>query len=448
MWVGIDDTDSPRGGCTTFVLTEVIRAAQAAGFDLVGEPRLVRLNPNIPYKTRGNAALAARFGHGRGRRRKVGAWKDEPVWSFEGGRPLAPTERETLVDRAWEAVLRNSEVGAPGTDPVLVASPRALPSELYRAAVSRLVDPGPLERRLRDLGATVRATGDRGGVVGASSAIAWPGRRATWELLSYRERRRWGSRRTISAESVRVAETRFPTLFLCHDDRTRRLMVAPHTACPILFGLRSTRRTALPGAAALVWAEPVERWLEFRTNQATGDHLVRRWASDLRSYDSAWFPARVRGVPEVLRGGHVRLDVVDLHGTRVRCVAFEPTKTLPRAAALLRDGDRVDVWGGLGADPTFRLEGFRVVHLVADSGPVKPPRCPTCGRSARSLGRTRGYRCPGCRRRFPPERAEGRPRPASLAGEFHPTPSARRHLHPLPGVFRAGPLVPTGSVTA
>ena len=49
LHIGIDDTDSIHGGCTTWVATEVIK--ELSEFDLIGHPRLVRLNPNVPWKT-------------------------------------------------------------------------------------------------------------------------------------------------------------------------------------------------------------------------------------------------------------------------------------------------------------------------------------------------------------------------------------------------------------
>ena len=55
LHIGIDDTDSVKGGCTTWLATEII--AELPEFDLIGPPRLVRLNPNVPWKTRGNGAV-------------------------------------------------------------------------------------------------------------------------------------------------------------------------------------------------------------------------------------------------------------------------------------------------------------------------------------------------------------------------------------------------------
>src|SRR3989304_1119474 len=71
LYLGVDDTDSLRGMCTTFLATELVRALPK--WDLIGFPRLVRLNPNIPWKTRGNGAICLRLGQGPGRGARGGA---------------------------------------------------------------------------------------------------------------------------------------------------------------------------------------------------------------------------------------------------------------------------------------------------------------------------------------------------------------------------------------
>jgi tRNA(Ile2)-agmatinylcytidine synthase len=432
IWIGIDDTDSPRGGCTTWVLTELLALARDEGVDLIGEPRLVRLNPNIPWKTRGNAALAARFGRGRGRRRRIGVANGRPLWSFPTGGPLPAAQEQEFIGRAWACVLAGSRRGEPRTDPALVAVPRKLPARLYYRAVREIVPVEATRRYLTSVGAVVHAEGDGRGLVGASAAVAWPGRRVTWELIAYRPVAREGARRRVDVDSVRAAAQHHPGLFLCLDPRTRRLLVTPHTPCPILFGLRGVRRGSPLDARREVRSEPVDRWVLFRTNQATGDHLVRRVAREIVAYQSGRLEGTVASLPRVVRGGHVRLRLVDPEGTAIDTIAFEPTKTLPRIAQRLTPGDRVEVWGSRGEDPVLKMEGLRVLALVPRWSPTRPPLCPDCHRTTRSLGTARGYRCPRCRRRLPPEaaRRERRPTPIAL-GVYHPTPSARRHLAPL-----------------
>ncbi|HYA10418.1 MAG TPA: DUF1743 domain-containing protein, partial [Thermoplasmata archaeon] len=298
-------------------------------------------------------------------------------------------------------------------------------------AVRERLTVGPVEHRLRRAGARLRTRSGRRGIIGAAAAIAWPARRVTWELIAYREPARVGTPRVVDRPSVVAAQRRHPELFLCDDPRTRRLLVAPHTGCPILFGLRGTSPSAPAAAFRHVVSEPVERWMLFRTNQATGDHLVPRPAAELRGYRSASVQGTVDGPVTVLPGGHVRFRLRDLRGGPLACVAFEPTKTLPDVARGLVAGDRLRVWGSRGSSGAMHLEGIEVVRL-ARSGTWTPPRCEKCRHRARSLGTGRGWRCDRCGARLPPEAARwAEARRSVTVGTYHPTPSARRHLAPL-----------------
>ena len=199
MWLGVDDTDGPSGGCTTFVLTEIVDAAQHLGFDLIGDPRLVRLNPNVPWKTRGNGALAARFGHGRGRRRKVGEIAGRPVGVTRGADPWAPPNVDDFSKPPGRRCSRPARPTRGATRPL---SPRT--NRFGRPFTARPFRRWcPFRTRPRCCGtprAQVRTDGSRRGIVGAGAALSWPGRTSTWELLAYRGPNRVGSRREVDPE--------------------------------------------------------------------------------------------------------------------------------------------------------------------------------------------------------------------------------------------------------
>src|SRR3989304_72841 len=95
LYLGVDDTDSLRGMCTTFLATELVRALPK--WDLIGFPRLVRLNPNIPWKTRGNGAIFLRLGKGQGRRSRVGMIDGRDVWAHERGASPPPSEEVARI---------------------------------------------------------------------------------------------------------------------------------------------------------------------------------------------------------------------------------------------------------------------------------------------------------------------------------------------------------------
>ena len=58
--IGMDDTDSKSGMCTTYIGALVADKLKDLGIALCDLPFLIRLNPNWPLKTRGNCAVAIR----------------------------------------------------------------------------------------------------------------------------------------------------------------------------------------------------------------------------------------------------------------------------------------------------------------------------------------------------------------------------------------------------
>ena len=63
MHIGFDDTDSTRQGCTTYVAALLVAELEKLNAKFLDYPRLVRLNPNVPWKTRGNGALCLTIEH-------------------------------------------------------------------------------------------------------------------------------------------------------------------------------------------------------------------------------------------------------------------------------------------------------------------------------------------------------------------------------------------------
>jgi len=61
LHIAFDDTDSRAGRCTTHLAFRVAAELEKTmGAEFVDFPLLIRLNPNIPWKTRGNGAVCLR----------------------------------------------------------------------------------------------------------------------------------------------------------------------------------------------------------------------------------------------------------------------------------------------------------------------------------------------------------------------------------------------------
>ncbi len=372
-WVGLDDTDSLAGGCTTWdmhlLLSHIEAGADTGGWRLSGPPRLVRLWPHAPRRTRGNAALAAYID-------VDGDSEDEFI---------------ALLDNWFKqrfGHLHGKPECADGQDsaPVLVHSLNSLPEEWYWSAVHGLVD---VSVRLSDLeaieGTSIWSVTRLDGVVGASSAIAWPASGDwTWEATAWREEEEIGTVRTVPEEAVEKMASLFPDTILNRDPNAGRSMITPRTPCPVLYGIRSESQEQAASAHEWLQYQPqVEQANSCRvhqTNQATGDHL--------RGVDSGVLIEQVRSGRRGHASGRVRTSI----GSDV-LVAFAeggPVNRLFRSAEV---GDRLN-WTGLPSpDGSVHLEQLQ----LDDARPreLTRPVC-ACGGRLRRKGRGQPLSCRLC----------------------------------------------------
>lgn len=421
MYVAFDDTDSLESMCTTFLATEMIKALGV--YDLIGLPRLVRLNPAVPWKTRGNGALCLRFGIGRGEADMVGQLDGTPVYSYkrmyeEADRDLVLEVAEKIVGR-WS---RTSEDASPG----LVVCERKPAQSLYWNAARDIVRKEDTLRELQRIGADIAGWEGGRGIIGASAAMAWRPLDWTYEIITYRERERWGTPRYLDDLSVKEMDLRYPSTFNNFDHHTSRRAISPHTPCPVLFGVRGDDPKELMAAVFSLRSEPPARWIMFQSNQGTDDHLVRSEPTlPDRSYD---FLATVNGAPRTVAGGHVIFQVTTSKG-QLDCAAYEPTKEFRNIVRELRPGDRLRLFGELRAEPrTLNVEKLHVISVAQEIKKVANPRCPSCAGPTKSVGSSGGFRCKRCGTRtdLPPATVEVARNIAP--GWYEPPVCARRHL--------------------
>jgi len=420
MLIAADDTDSSTWMCTTFLATELVRALP--DLDLIGLPRLVRLNPAVPWKTRGNGAICIRVGKGRGTPRLIGriGGRDLLCYVRSAGEP----DQDTVMERC-QAVLREwSQLD--DSDPGLVVTAKAPDPRLYERAVRRIIDKEEALAALGDADASVLELNSGRGVIGAASAAAWRPMDRTYEILAYRARERWGRPREVSAEDVGRLDPRFPSTFNNYDAEDGRPAIIPHTTCPVLYGIRGDSPLDLIAAMRSVRSEPVDRWMMFITNQGTDDHVIREW-TELEPNSSYLVEGEVLNAPVTVPGGHVIVPLSTKAG-RLECAAYEPSKRFRDIVRALRAGDIVQVVGELREAPrTLNIEKLNLVRAAASARKVSNPSCSSCGRKMKSTGRGQGYRCRECGTKAPS--AVTVPETRSIApGWYEPPVCARRHL--------------------
>jgi len=308
------------------------------------------------------------------------------------------------------------------TNPGFVVLRRPPNPGFYWRTVRDIVSRSEALRNVRGLG-TARGYKNGRGVIGAVAAVSWRPRDRTYELIAYRDPSKWGEPRAIDPSSVIEMDRSFPSTFNNYDYVNDRVVVAPHSPCPVLFGIRGDNPVVLPAAGRSICGESPERWLIFETNQGTDDHVSPR--PSFRPHTAGVFAGKVDSAPRSLRGGHV---VFGLEGMDV--TAYEPSKQFRGVVRQLALGDHVEVIASVRAFPrTLNLEKLRVVSLARVVRKASNPACESCDKRMKSLGRAGGFRCIRCGTRAPQSasRFEEVERDLDL-GWYESPVSARRHL--------------------
>ena len=399
--IGLDDTDSrEQGMCTTYLAARVAEHIHERG-GAVERLVLVRLNPAIEHKTRGNAALAIHT-------------------------DLAADRAFAIVREAVDSLAATED---PRTNPGVVVAPSAAVSasviEFSRRAVRERLALDEARRLVDAAGYRHAGWKNARGLIGALAAVG--ARQAfdewTYEHIAYREADRRGTPRAIDHDSVfAAADWGYPTVWDTVDRSEDSAVCVPHAPGPILYGIRGDDSTAVREVTERIESEPIERTELFVTNQGTDAHLHEGSLEDVRDGRAYRVDGTVSEPPETHRGGHVFFALED--GVTLQCAAFEPTKRFRERVRALRVGDQFTVCGEV-SDGTLKLEKFAVRDLVETELAV--PKCSECGRSMESAGRGQGYRCRDCGTNEPGKVEQAVER-ALERGWYEVPPCARRHI--------------------
>jgi len=420
--VGIDDTDSSNGLCTTYLAFKLASRASEGNFRVSAYPRLVRLNPNIPFKTRGNAAISLPFE------------TEDPSRAFR----FICSVVEELSDVKNGA---NSGVVLLEDD-----TTRTFFRDVYEAALTRVLNKEGVIRLLRENRVRYHSLGNGMGLVGASASLAFgEAYDHSYELIAYRRRSSWGTPRKLDAESVRQMDRRsFPETFNNYDYEKDRPLIAPHGPDPVFLGIRgSTPSTVLRAFKGLRYEEELEGYMIFLSNQCTDAHLQSRLRLPLKAYYSGWVEGEVTSV-SAGPGGHQYVKLLT-SGGRIDCAVYRPTGDLQRVAPQLIPGDRVRISGGVRR-PSARhprllnAESIEALSLASKRIQINPV-CPNCHSRMKSEGSAKGFQCRRCGRKQNERAVQTSVVPRRLqVGRYVASPRAHRHL--------TKPLVRYGRETA
>jgi len=411
LHVGVDSVDSWMGGCTTHFVFEVLRdVANRLDVKLLDYPLLVRLNPNIPWRTRGNGAVCLRL--------KI---RSNEITTFE---KLLELKLRSYTDKSYDC------------DPVialLYGEGHEGLSNFYEKALTRVVALQEALDLAKRHDVKVIKTRSGLGLIGALAAIGSLAEGDyTYEVLAYREE---GAPRLVDHDSVWALEFEtWPYTFNNIDPETGRVLLTPRGPDPVLYGIRGEDPGTLMRALRTlrVYTKTVGRLL-FRSNQGTDCHYMSvRDIEEVEPYSSISIKGRVASKPIVMRGGHV-IFKLSSGGKEIYCAAYKPSGTVRDVAERLVVGDEVEVCGGVRRFPGLEALSLNVERLVVlraeEEVEEENPPCPRCGKRLKSMGRCGGYKCKrcgfksvdACKPLFRRSRSK-------VEGVYTPPPRSMRHL--------------------
>jgi len=417
--IGLDDIDTPTGGCTTH-LGYIIALKLRSKFGdriFIDYPYLVRLNPNIPWKTRGNGAVAL----------KVNVPNTYYIEYI----------KKMVIDEFKEY----TKLSHPTRQPAIAfhmgyVNPRL--TRFYYKALRDVVTKDLLKEVILECNIeyyTLSGKVERG-LIGAIAAIGVDfSQDFTFELIAYRSKDYIGLReRLVDVESVFYVEEKFKSTFLNVDYETKRVLITPRGPDPVLFGIRGVNPIDLVEVLKYIKTyEPIAGWIIYKSNQATDVHLsFKERIADVRPYQSVIVEGIVRCKPRRIPGGHVVFTIGDSSGS-IDCIAYEQTGRLRDVVEGLIIGDRVRVYGGVRPPSskhglTLNIEKIEIIEL-APLIKYSNPKCPVCGKTMKSAGRNKGYKCPKCGYRDPKaEKVKKVLERTIKPGIYYPPPRTFKHL--------------------
>lgn len=420
--IGIDDTDTPSGGCTThlasLLLIKLIEKFNAQPIDY---PNIVRLNPAIPWKTRGNGSVVLRL--------MVNYRDVDDVF-------------DTSVNFIYDYLNEYSKDWGRHSNPALAVLIGDIPWEIFWFGSKALYDVVPLRivektlGKLRNLRFKVFSNNYRG-LIGCLGGI---GNRMlntdyTYELIAYRDPSFIGYERLVNGESVRAMDEQFSEhTILNYDYEVDKPLITPKGPDPVLVGVRGEDPVKIFEAfKTLKIDEPIPLVVVFRTNQHTDAHL-KHVSSLAEVYPYMGVKTTVLAVtkPRRVTGGHVFFKVSD-GCNEIDVAVYEPTGWFRSIVEEVEPGDKLVVMGS--TRPMSSTHGLTLNLEKICVEEVKPivtyenPKCPKCGSRLKSAGVGKGFKCVKCGFKDPVLKKTVKIVERSLKpGCYEPPPRVFKHL--------------------
>jgi tRNA(Ile2)-agmatinylcytidine synthase len=384
LHIGFDDTDSKFGRCTTHLAFKLVSYLNKKDVKFLDYPLLIRLNPNIPWKTRGNGAVCLRIIMTKG------------------------NNSENIFDFIKNEIEKNSAIGK-GANPGLVClRSKEIPNEIKefnRLAMFDILSKQKATKIAQKYNLKHVGFGNGQGLVGAMAAIGCLlTSDHTFEILAYRKIKSCGTSRIIDPINVmRLHDATFPSTFNSYDHINKRILILPHGSDPVFCGIRGEDPQVLYNSLKILnIKEELEGYMIYRSNQGTGMHLQNELKfSMIKSFTAGYSRCIIVTNPQVIQGGHVLFIVEDNSKNTCWAAVYEPTG-LTKIASQLHRGDQIEIGFGVrkatSKHPKVLNIEYIFIHQLVQIYNTVNPVCKDCRKRMKSEGKNKGFQCKKCKR--------------------------------------------------
>ena len=384
LHIGFDDTDSRLGRCTTHLAFTIVSYLYKKNIKFLDYPLLIRLNPNIPWKTRGNGAVCLR----------IMMTKSNTI--------------EDIFDFIKNEIEKNSAIGK-GANPGLVClQGKEIPDEIIefnRLAMFDILSKQKAIKIAQKYNLKYFGFGNGHGLVGAMAAIGCLlNSDHTFEILAYRKIKSCGTSRIIDPiDVIHLHDITFPFTFNSYDHINKRILILPHGPDPVFCGIRGEDPQVLHNSLKILnIKEDLEGYMIYRSNQGTGMHLQNELKlSMIKSFTSGYSRCMIVTNPQVIEGGHVLFTVEDDMKNTCWAAVYEPTG-LTKIASQLYVGDQIEIGFGVRKatikHPKVLNIEYIFIHKLVQIHNTVNPICNDCKKRMKSEGKNKGYQCKKCKK--------------------------------------------------
>ena len=363
--------------CTTFLSYKIVKFLEKQKIEFVDYPSLIRFNPNIPWKTRGNGAV----------------------------RLTIKTRNPNKIKKEIIQFITNYSDTKNGANPGLVFfQDQSIPQSFHkfsRLALWKLISRKTAKDFISNNKIDSFYLGNGQGLVGAIGAIGYKFSDHTFELLCYRKKSQFGKKRKINKHSVKKMQSiTFPETYNSFDNENDRVLITPHGPDPVFYGIRGESVKSVVLASTMVDTdEKLDGYMVFKSNQGTADHLKNELqVNDLKPYTSGFLVGKVCSKPVTEQGGHVFFSI-QVGDRKIRCGVYKQTKITKTAQDLI-PGDKICLGGGIrkaskNYERVLNVEFLDVIKLEKNIL-LTNPTCKTCNKKMKSKGNRQGFECFRC----------------------------------------------------